>query len=191
MARTPPPKLPPLSIGQLAAIDDENERERIIAYRKRALFNIHSDCVKCIEHFTPVSHKGVKLFTFVVGETGERFDYNVDRAYEIARRDNLRADYLFLEDMERALQNTDVDLVHMRHIPPAAILTPIMFATIPGHGSHTIIDGSHRMKVLSLIGAPARAYVLNDAQSQEALFTSEDWAAGAQVLRNLGISLDR
>jgi len=189
MSRTPPPKLPPLSLSQLVAIESEDERERVVAMRKRAIFNIDSTCVKCIEHFTPVSHKGAKLFVFSISDN-EHYYFNVDRAYEIAERDHARLDNFALKDMERALENTDFDMAHMFHIPREAVMQPIMFVTIPGRGTHTIIDGSHRMKLLTLLRVRAVGYILNESQSQEALFTPQDWAKGRQVLTNLGVTFD-
>jgi len=190
VSRTPPPKLSPLSLTQLMAIEDEDERERVVAMRKRAIFNISSMCVKCIEHFTPPSHKGEKLFVFTVGATGEEVHYNVDRAYAIAERDKLPVEWISRADAIRALGNTDVDSTHMRHIPPEAIARPIMFAKIPGTGTETIIDGSHRLAICLMLNLRILTYVLDEKQSAEALFSPEDWAKGVQVLRNLGITIN-
>jgi hypothetical protein len=193
MPRTPTPQL---HINQILAVDP-NERERLIAHYLRDKFapHIETDCHKCIDALLPQELKTGKLYTYSIEQTGQEWTWDVDKVWDIVRRDKVPLHRIIAPNVKKLASMVSVDGEHPNHLPPAARHEPVLCVFlpvfIPTYGQFVIsVDGSHRITYAAQHDKGVYAYTLMPHQSIEALINKSSRATmlrAAEYFHRIGI----
>lgn len=117
--------------------------------------------------------------SFTYSYLGERFKFDVDRAFKIVAdgREPVEVDE---ESIRRALKRTRIYKEHLEHVDLKypGIIAHVSCVTPEGDfaSGHALIDGNHRAARALDLGVPFFAYVLTEAESEEILLHQTTFA---------------